>query len=55
MKRNYDVTYTVTYHCVVAANSEREAKEAASNGDSWEAIDSTDYEVDEVCEEPDDT
>lgn len=55
MRKNYEVTYTVTYHCIVAANNEREAKEAASNGDSWEAIDSTEYEVEEVCDEPHDT
>ena len=49
MKRNYEVSYTVTYRIIVAANSAAEAEQKASDAELWEwdDNDATGYEVEE--------
>ena len=36
MKRNYEVSYTVTYRIIVAANSAAEAEQKASEAEFWD-------------------
>lgn len=57
MKRNYEVSYTVTYRIIVAAYSETDAKNKASNADSyeWDDSDASEYTAEELYDEPDDT
>lgn len=57
MKKNYEVSYTVTYRIIVAAYSETDAKNKASNADSyeWDDSDASEYTAEELYDEPDDT
>jgi len=53
MKRNYEVSYTVTYRIIVAANSAAEAEQKASEAEFWDwnDEDATGYVVEEVFDE----
>lgn len=53
MRKQYEVTYTVTYRILVDARTAAEAKEKASLAESWEwnDDDSTEYQVEETYDE----
>ena len=53
MRKQYEVSYTVTYRILVDAKTSEEAREKASLAEQWDwnDDDSTEYQVEEVYDE----